>query len=467
MKHDREKLRAASGAEMGRGRGVVVKGFKNGSSAGRRIAYIVNPSKGAQLIHSTCDPGSAAKTMRIAAARRPDISSSVGHISISLPPDGFSKTEREWKLIVETLLKEIDLDDGFPLVCSRHRDTQHDHVHIVFSRVSVDGRVHDQTNLGLRLQAAEVVIEDKFSLPLFPRSEMSVKVTKNEIEMASREGKPPPRMEIKNALEAALNDTPTLEQLVERLALAGVDARINKSPTTGRIAGLSFEYGGIPFPASKIGKEYGWKRLQERINYEREIEDAEQDAQRCRTEGPASDESARTDRRIAIQHEAGDAEPVQETVRESGENAQERTAKIGRAVELRVGTVDRCFLDRDTALHHHSGVRNPSALVRVHKPGFDTPAWFLLGDSRPVAVGQSDGGIVFPDHLRLSDEQLSALIKSVGEPVVLFGDEEYLARAAKLCDQLGIAYEFEQPQQGPEEESTELEQEVPARSPSV
>ena len=50
---------------------------------------------------------------------------------------------------------------------------------------------------------------------------------------------------------------------------------------------------------------------------------------------------------------------------------------------------------------------------------------------------------------------------------MLFGDEEYLARAAKLCDQLGIAYEFEQPQQGPEEESTELEQEVPARSPSV
>ncbi|MFA6121070.1 MAG: relaxase/mobilization nuclease domain-containing protein [Sideroxydans sp.] len=439
----RQKLRDASGGAQGRGRGIVIKGFKNGVSFSQRVAYARDAKKGGELIFTNCPPSGIARTMRIAASSRPDIRQSVAHLSMSLPPNVAAKGRDEWQQIVESLLDEIGLDDGFPYMCARHNNTQHDHVHVVFSRVSMDGRVHDQANLGLRLQAAEVIIEDKFGLQLFSRNELSPTTTKNEIEMGLRTGKVPPRIEIKNALEAALIDKPTIEQLVERLALAGVNTRINQSATTGKISGFSFEYEGIPFAASKIGKEYGWQHLKERIAYEQQDGTTEQVTQQSKPESTAGNDIATAGPKPAQDNARGHDRVVKTAASSDEQVAPKRTIRSGGAAELRVGVLDSRDWHRDNNHPARGGVRSHATPVRVHQAGFDTPAWFLLGDNRPVAIGLSEGGIVFPDHHRLSDEQLAALIKTVGDPLVLFGDEEYLERAARICAQLGVSYEFE------------------------
>ena len=455
----REKLRQASGKARGRGRGIVIKGLENGKRFGARVTYATNPKKGGDIVVSNCPHNAIAKTMNAAARTRPDIRNPVGHISLSLPPSVTPKSIGEWQRLVQTLMHDIGLDEAFPYLCARHNDADHDHVHLVFSRISVDGRVHDQANLGLRLQASEVVIEDKFDLQLFPRGEMSLNVTKNEIEMGLRTGKLPPRMEIRKALEEALTDKPTIEQLVERLALVGVNARLNKSETTGKISGFSFEYDGIPFAASKIGKEYGWQRLQERITYEQQNTATEQAPKQSRAASPADTHTAETSRESSKVDTRG-SKRIAKGANEGVEQAtQGRTSQVGRTAELRIGTLDRRIWDINNGGHWSCGVRNPSSPIKVHQAGFETPAWFLLGDTRPVAVGLGDGGMVFPDHHRLSDEQLSALIKTVGDPVVLFGDEEYLERAARICNQLGVTYEYMQPQRGLPEADVQPEDE--------
>lgn len=455
----RQRLRQSSGKEMGRGRGIAVKGFKNGNTFGRRVAYALDMRKGGELIFTNCPSAEIAHTMKIAASYRPDIAHPAAHISLSLPPTVTARSREEWQQIVEALMDEIGLDDAFPYVCARHSNTDHDHVHLVFSRVSLDGRVHDQANLGLRLQASEVVIEDKFDLQLFPRGEMSLNVTKNEIEMGLRTGKLPPRMEIRKALEEALTDKPTIEQLVERLALVGVNARLNKSETTGKISGFSFEYEGIPFAASKIGKEYGWQRLQERITYEQQNTATEQASKQSRAASPADTHTAETSRESSKVDTSGSKRIVEGANEGVEQTTQGRTARVGRTAELRIGTLDQRIWNINNGDHRNCGVRNSSSPIKVHQAGFETPAWFLLGDKRPVAVGLGDGGIVFPDHHRLSDEQLSALIKTVGDPVVLFGDEEYLERAARICNQLGVTYEYIQPQRGLPEADVQPEEE--------
>ncbi|MDP2760245.1 MAG: relaxase/mobilization nuclease domain-containing protein, partial [Sideroxyarcus sp.] len=413
----RNKLRKSSGSAQGRGRGIAIKGFKNGKTFGKRVSYAKDARKGGELIFTNCPPNEIAHTMKVATRTRPDIQHPAAHLSLSLPPSVIPKSREEWQQIVQVLLDEIGLDDAFPYVCARHSNTSHDHVHLVFSRVSVDGRVHDQANLGLRLQAAEAVIEDRFGLQLFDRGAMSLNVTKNEIEMGIRTGKLPPRVEIRKALEEALTDKPTVEQLVERLALAGVNSRINQSATTGKISGFSFEYEGIPFAASKIGKEYGWQHLQERITYEQQDGTTEQDTQQSKPESTAGNDIAAAGPKPAQDDARGHDRLAQATASSDEQDAPERAIRSGGSAELRVGVVDSRVWHRGDNRHLHCGIRNLTAPVKVHQADFKTPAWFLLGEKQPVAVELIDGGIMFPDHHRLSDEQLAALIKAVGNPV--------------------------------------------------
>ncbi|MHB1115174.1 relaxase/mobilization nuclease domain-containing protein [Sideroxydans sp.] len=446
----RQKLRNASGSSQGRGRGIAIKGFKNGKQFGARVAYATNPKKGGEVVLTNCPRDAITRTMMVAARLRPDIQSPVGHLSLSLPPVVTPRSLEEWQGIVQTLLDEIGLDEAFPYVCARHNDANHDHVHLVFCRVSVDGRVHDQANLGLRLQAAEAVIEDQFNLQLFPRGEVLVDVTKNEIEMGQRTGKLPPRLEIRRSLEEALIDKPTIEQLIDRLALAGISARLNASATTGKVSGFSFVYEGIPFPASKVGKEFGWASLQKRITYE-QITATEQAAKQRSAESTASNDTAGTDRPTECNDEVRDEPHVQSAGREVNQSPPSNTRPNGKETRLENRALDNGSDLRQYFDNLPCGVRSSQGLIRVHNAGFKTPAWFVAGNVSPVAIGRSDGGITFPQHKRLTDEQLGELIKSVGDPVELFGDDAYLERAARICDQLGVKYDFANHQRKPAE----------------
>ena len=86
-------------------------------------------------------------------------------------------------------------------------------------------------------------------------------LTSNEINMAIRTGKEPPRQKLQRLLDEALKKKLTALELAEWLQNAGVSVRANIS-STGRMNGFSFELDGVPFKGSDLGKAYTWAGLQ-------------------------------------------------------------------------------------------------------------------------------------------------------------------------------------------------------------
>jgi hypothetical protein len=71
---------------------------------------------------------------------RPDIAKPVWHCSLSLPADE-RLSQDKWNEVVTAFMKSMGFSEYHPFVVVRHQDTEFDHVHIVASRVGLDGKV--------------------------------------------------------------------------------------------------------------------------------------------------------------------------------------------------------------------------------------------------------------------------------------------------------------------------------------
>ncbi|EGS1967442.1 relaxase, partial [Escherichia coli] len=99
------------------------------------------------------------------------------------------------------------------------------------------------------------------------------KKSRSEAMMEKRTGELCPKTIIQNALEVFLADKPSTTEFVHQLAAQNIRA-IPNIASTGRMNGFSFEYNGIAFKASQLGKGYSWSALQSRIDYQQERDNA-------------------------------------------------------------------------------------------------------------------------------------------------------------------------------------------------
>ena len=82
------------------------------------------------------------------------------HVSLSLPPG-----ERADPLLFETLANEYMQEMGYsqsPYVVYRHFDRDHDHIHIVSSRIDLDGKKISDGNERSRSQKVSRAIEQRY-----------------------------------------------------------------------------------------------------------------------------------------------------------------------------------------------------------------------------------------------------------------------------------------------------------------
>ncbi len=468
----RGSARRAAGGK--RGRGISIQSQKNGRGFKGILDYSLDPDKNPQIVSTNCGPNPL-QTMCHAAALRPDINHPVGHITLSLPPS-VGKDDR-WAAMVDEARAKLGLNDSFPYQVVHHGDRPHDHVHLIFSRVSIDGRVHDQRNLGLRCAAVEKAIEAQFGLKLFPRG--AANVSKNEIEMGLRTGQLPARLEIQRALDAALADSPTVPVLVERLAIAGITAIPNISPTTKKMSGFSFEFAGVRFKGSQLGKDYGWKSLQERLDHE-QTSAAKAAPKRGHQAGQASPvtptanaissaspshPSGRAlggeDARVGVPGPSNSLSPNPNSnlekptfgvsagaapTNDNERNTKMNTNTVANAVPL------RAFQRRGSQCPHGfelvedlgsrggpwtEGLSNQllPAAPHGHVNAFKYPAYFTQEGQSMAAVGRADGGIGIPIPHKLTDGQLIELMLESNCAEVR-GNQDFCERVEKLADRL-------------------------------
>lgn len=249
------------------------------------LDYALGKNKGgAEIVGGTISSGTPrqlAQEFGLVRRLRPDAKNPVWHCSLSLPK-GDHLTSEKWDAIASDFIQEMGFSELTPWVAIRHSDTDHDHIHIVASRIGLDGALwHGKWEARTAIEATQK-LEEIHGLTLTPglngvdenwqktsriRGRKTLK--KGEIEMSLRTGEQPPKLKLQNVIDESLSaGNLTAVKFAETLAIAGVQVRANLA-STGRFNGFSYQVDGVAFKGSSLGKAYSWGGLQKRgVTYE-------------------------------------------------------------------------------------------------------------------------------------------------------------------------------------------------------
>lgn len=220
---------------------------------------------------SGTDPQTLAAEFALSREARPGVSRPVWHTSLTLPKGEHLDSDK-WSEIVADFMDGMGLADHQHVVI-RHHDTDLDHIHIVASRISLDGGLWHGRFDAKRAIALTQELEEKHDLTRtkgLDAPSPKKAPTRQEVERSIRTEEAPPRMVLQEIVDAALSKPGSVFDFMDRIEAAGATARPNVA-TTGRMNGFSFELNGTPFKGSDLGKSYTWKGLQERgLTYEQD-----------------------------------------------------------------------------------------------------------------------------------------------------------------------------------------------------
>jgi len=202
--------------------------------------------------------------------QRPEIKKPVHHVSLSAAL-GERLTVEEWNEIAEKYVQRMGFEHS-PYVVIRHIDTEHDHVHIVTSRVDAHAKVVSDFRSKARAEEFVREIEDEYDLVRVKRSRDIERAApkRGELERFERTGELSTKMKLQGHVDYALKGGATATEFVEKLNRVGVEV-IPYFRSAEQIAGVSFRLGKQLMKGSNLGRGYSWPGLQKRgLEYDRE-----------------------------------------------------------------------------------------------------------------------------------------------------------------------------------------------------
>lgn len=224
--------------------------------------------------HSTSD---IVQQFQTTADMRPDIEKPVWHQSLRLPK-GEHLSDEKWTEVADDYMKRMGFKQQNPRIYIQHNDKAGEHIHIIASRVSMDGELYYGQNENLKSTRIIQDLEIKHGLTQTKSVEIDkdgktimpdkTKIKKNERDMAIREQELPARRNIQIAIDKTIarisnNQQFTASALAEKLEENGVKVNPNISKT-GTFNGFSFSMNDQFFKGSQLGKTYTKKGLSER-----------------------------------------------------------------------------------------------------------------------------------------------------------------------------------------------------------
>lgn len=302
------------------------------------LDYGLDESKNAEIVGGNMagsTPKELAAEFAVSRNMRTEVSKPVMHFSLSLPV-GEDVSSQKWRDVIDAFMKEMGLDQH-QFVGIKHNDTDHKHVHIIASRIGLDGSLwHGKFEVFRAIEATQK-LEKEFGLTVTPGLDSidaenhKKNLTKSEMEQSIRAGEAPVRQLLQNIIDDAVQGNPSVTAFVERLESAGVTVKPNVA-STGKLNGFGFSLNGIAFKGSDLGKAYAWKGLQQKgVTYDQEQERGELIRRKVETISAESpdrapdpgsnpglvDESVDTERRESV-----DGQSPSEANRSDRENSQ-------------------------------------------------------------------------------------------------------------------------------------------------
>ena len=231
----------------------------NGDLEGRIIGGNMNGTTAQEL----------SKEFGLSRKLRPDIKKPVWHNSLRSPEDE-KLTDEQFNAFADDYMKRMGFTDAHQRVYMMHNDEKGRHIHIIASRIGLDGSIYYGKNENLkssriinRLEKVHGIVQTKgpnvkgeLVIPDVKRP------TFGEAGKFKRTGETPERVALAKLIDTAMTDKPSASAFAERLALAGVEVRANFNKDG--LNGFSFSLNGVPFKGSQLGKQYTGQGLAER-----------------------------------------------------------------------------------------------------------------------------------------------------------------------------------------------------------
>jgi hypothetical protein len=195
--------------------------------------------------------------------QRPDIAKPVHHASLSAAK-GEKLSIEKWSEIAEKYVEKMGFSNS-PYIVIQHLDTEHEHLHIVTSRIDTNGKVVSDFQSKMRAEKIMREVECEHDLQrVQPSREIERRApTRGELEELARTGERSAKMRLQDTIDRALRNHSDTTGFISHLEKAGV--RINPNlQSTNRVSGISFEHGGEVLKGSNLGRGYSWQGLQKR-----------------------------------------------------------------------------------------------------------------------------------------------------------------------------------------------------------
>jgi hypothetical protein len=211
------------------------------------------------------------KEVQMVRVMRPNLQKFFYHTSINFPP-----TEDLSNATMIQIGQEYLRDSGFTqhqYIMFRHHDANHPHLHILVNRIGYDGKVLSDSNDFARCEEILRRLEKKYNLAEVISSQQAREraATKNEVEMMKRTSDVSAKIKLQVIIRKTLQDNQemNLSQFVSRLAEKGIDVLFNQA-STGYVSGISYRLGDFVMTGSKLGSDFKWKSIANRMGYVQE-----------------------------------------------------------------------------------------------------------------------------------------------------------------------------------------------------
>ena len=202
---------------------------------------------------------------------RPGVAKPVWHNSLRLPK-GETLSVRQWAAFADDYMTRMGFTETHLRCYIMHDDSDGQHIHIIANRINmVGGKLYLGKNENLISTRIISELEKVHKLTqttsaISSHSQEKRKPSRNELMMAERTTTPCPRSTLQSLIDNALTGRPDLLTFIAMLEKVDVSCKPNIA-STGKMNGFSFQYQGIAFKASQLGKKYGWSSLQTQIDF--------------------------------------------------------------------------------------------------------------------------------------------------------------------------------------------------------
>ena len=210
----------------------------------------------------------------------------VYHASLSLPKHEHLDN-KTWNVIAKDYLTRMGFDYN-QYVVYRHYDQDHDHIHVVASRIKLDGTcVHDSWDYR-RSEGVIRRIEQEYGLETaITRDQGKRSPSVGEKRREEHTGEKSIREKLQAAVDRVTQGRLTMPKLIESLRQQGIDAKIVYT-RSGKVKGVTYGQDGITFSGTQLGRNYTFPGLQKHkgIEYNSAQDKAIQEASKQQINNP-------------------------------------------------------------------------------------------------------------------------------------------------------------------------------------